>query len=101
VHVYNNYFRGNALYGIASTMNGGVLAEGNYFTGVAFPCHSTSGYADSGPGRLVQRNNVFVGSGACEVGGSVVEPRTYYAYTLDPAANVPALVASGAGAGRL
>ena len=61
--------------------------------------YPTSGYADSGPGRLVQRNNVFVGSGPCEAGGSVVEPRTFYAYTLDAAATVPGLVASGAGAG--
>jgi hypothetical protein len=30
VHVYNNYYRNNELYGIASTMNGGVLVEGNY-----------------------------------------------------------------------
>jgi len=100
VHVYNNYFLGNELYGVASTMNGGVLVEGNYFSGVAHPCHSTGGYADSDPGRLVQRANVFAGSGACEAGGAVVEPRTYYAYTLDAAASVPALVASGAGAGR-
>ena len=100
VHVYNNYFRGNELYGIASTENAGVVAEGNYFTAVPYPCHSTSGYADSGPGRLVQRANVFVGSGPCEAGGSVVEPRTYYAYTLDAASSVPGLVASGAGAGR-
>jgi pectate lyase len=101
VHVYNNYFRGNELYGVASTMNGGVVVEGNYFTGVPFPCHSTGGYADSDPGRLVQRGNVFVGSGSCAAGGSVVEPRSFYAYTLDAAVNVPALVASGAGAGRL
>ena len=101
VHVYNNYFLGNELYGVASTMNAGVLVEGNYFSGVAHPCHSTGGYADSGPGRLVQRNNVFTGSGACEAGGTVAEPRTYYPYTLDAAASVPALVASGAGAGRL
>jgi pectate lyase len=100
VHVYNNYFRANELYGVASTENAGVLVEGNYFAAVAFPCHSTSGYADSGPGRLVQRANVFEGSGPCEAGGAVVEPRTYYAYTLDAAANVPALVTAGAGAGR-
>jgi pectate lyase len=31
----------------------------------------------------------------------VVEPRTYYAYTLDPAANVPAIVSAGAGVGRI
>ena len=43
VHVYNNYFLGNELYAVASTMNGGVLVEGNYFSGVAHPCHSTGG----------------------------------------------------------
>jgi pectate lyase len=101
VHVYNNYFRGNELYGVASTMNGGVLVEGNYVESVPFPCYSVSGYADSDPGRLVQRANVFTGSGPCEAGGSVAEPRTYYSYTLDAAASVPGLVRAGAGAGRL
>jgi pectate lyase len=43
VHVYNNYFLNNALHGVASTMNGGVLVEGNYFSGVPYPCFSTSG----------------------------------------------------------
>lgn len=99
VHVYNNYFLGNDLYGVASTENAGVLLEGNYFSGVPYPCYSRSGYADSGPGRLVQRNNIFTGSGPCEAGGSVVEPRTYYPYTLDSTASVPGLVAAGAGAG--
>jgi pectate lyase len=101
VHVFNNYFDGNELYGVASTMNGGVLVEGNNFNNVPYPCYSTSGYAESGPGRLVQRDNVFTNSGTCEAGGTVVEPRTYYSYTLDPAANVPALVQAGAGAGKI
>jgi pectate lyase len=101
VHVYNNYFLGNELYGTASTMDGGTLVEGNYFENVPFPCFSASGYADSGPGRLVQRGNVFVNSGPCEVNGSVAEPRTYYQYTMDGANNVPSMVRAGAGAGRI
>ncbi|WP_238434061.1 pectate lyase family protein [Micromonospora tarensis] len=101
VHVYNNYFLGNALYGVASTENAGVLVEGNYFRDVPFPLHSASGYADSGPGRAVQRGNVFVNSGQPETSGTVVEPRTYYPYQLDSATNVPALVTAGAGVGRL
>jgi pectate lyase len=101
VHVYNNYFDTNSLYGVASTMDGGVLVEGNYFANVPYPCYSASGYAESGPGRLVQRDNVFVGSGACEVSGSVAEPRTYYSYTLDAASSVPSLVQAGAGAGKI
>jgi pectate lyase len=100
VHVYNNYYDNVGAYGIASTENAGVVAEGNYFENVAFPCHSTGGYAESNPGRLVQRANAFVNSGVCEAGGTVTEPRTFYSYTLDPAANVPALVTAGAGVGR-
>ncbi|MFM9694423.1 pectate lyase family protein [Streptomyces europaeiscabiei] len=101
VHVYNNYYKGNAVYGVASTMNAGVVVEGNHFEGVPNPCYSASGYDASGPGRLVQRNNLFAGSGTCETNGTVTEPRTYYPYTLDPAANVPALVRAGAGTGRI
>ncbi|WP_449701864.1 pectate lyase family protein [Actinoplanes sichuanensis] len=101
VHVYNNYYRNIGLYGIASTENAGVVAEGNYFENVPYPCHSTGGYAESNPGRLVQRANAFAGSGVCEAGGTVVEPSTYYSYSLDPATSVPSLVMAGAGTGRI
>ncbi|MFY1636903.1 family 16 glycoside hydrolase [Solwaraspora sp. WMMB335] len=101
VHVYNNYYRGIGLYGVVSTENAGVLVEGNYFADVAYPCHSASGYADSGPGRLVQRGNVFVRSGGCETNGTVAEPGSYYSYRLDDAAQIPQIVAAGAGVGRI
>ena len=101
VHVYNNYFLNNALYAVASTENAGVLVEGNYFENVPYPIYSTNGYADSGPGRAVARNNVFVNSGTPETNGTVVEPRTYYGYTVDSPANVPALVRAGVGIGRI
>ena len=101
VHVYNNYYRANGLYGVASTENAGVLVEGNYFENVAFPCFSASGYADSGPGRLVQRNNVYAGSGVCEVNGAVVEPSTYYSYTVDNPASLPTTIPAGVGVGRI
>jgi pectate lyase len=99
VHVYNNYYRGTGLYGVASTMNAGVVVEGNYFENVPFPCHVR--YAESDPGRLVQRGNVFAGSGTCESAGSVAEPGTFYGYTMHEPANVPALVRAGAGVGRI
>jgi len=89
------------LYGVASTENAGVLVEGNYFENVAFPCFSASGYADSGPGRLVQRNNVYAGSGVCEVNGAVVEPSTYYSYTVDNPASLPTTIPAGVGVGRI
>jgi pectate lyase len=98
VHVYNNYFRANSSYGVATTMNAGVLVEGNYFENVPSPI--LVGYADSGPGRVVQRDNIFAGSGTPQTAGTVVEPRTYYAYTLDAASSVPAIVPAGVGVGR-
>ncbi|MEV4115510.1 right-handed parallel beta-helix repeat-containing protein [Nonomuraea sp. NPDC049695] len=101
VHIYNNYFLNNELYGVASTQNAGAVVEGNYFENVAHPLYSASGYADSGPGRAVQRNNVFVNSGAPETAGTVVEPRTYYSYTVDPPQGVPSAVRAGAGYGRI
>lgn len=101
VHVFNNYYRNIGLYGIASTENGGVLAEGNYFENVAFPCHSASGYADSAPGRLVERNNVFVNSGTCETGGTVADPRSFYSYTVDNPLTVPSTVPAGVGVGKI
>ncbi|MQM27645.1 pectate lyase family protein [Glycomyces albidus] len=101
VHVYNNYFRANELYAVASVMNAGVLVEANYFANVPFPCHSASGYADSDPGRLVERSNVFTASGRCETAGTVAEPRNYYPYTLDAASSLPTTVPAGAGAGQV
>ena len=44
VHVYNNYYFNNE-YGVASTMDAGVLVEGNYFENVDGP--TLVGYADS------------------------------------------------------
>ncbi|MBV2365610.1 polysaccharide lyase family 1 protein [Streptomonospora nanhaiensis] len=93
VHVYNNYYRDNAEYGVASTMDAGVLVENNYFENVDNPTHV--GYADSDPGRIEARGNVLDGSGALETAGSVPEPP--YSYDLDNAANVPGIVSGGAG----
>ncbi|HLT10384.1 MAG TPA: RICIN domain-containing protein [Micromonosporaceae bacterium] len=96
VHVYNNYYFNNE-YGVASTMNAGVLVEGNYFENVDDP--TLVGYAGSGPGSLVQRNNVFVNSGSPQSSGGVAA--IPYSYSLDPASNVKSIVTAGAGAGRI
>ena len=98
VHVFNNYYFGNE-YGVASTMNAGVVVEGNYFENVEDT--TLVGYAGSDPGRVVARQNHLVNSGAPQTAGSVVEPSTYYSYKLDNAANVKAIVTSGAGVGKL
>lgn len=99
VHVFNNYYVGNSGYGVASTMDAGVLVEGNYFDGVANPMVTQTG--DSDPGRIVQRNNVFVNSGTPQTSGTVGDPRSYYSYTLDDPNTIPTIVRSGAGVGKI
>jgi pectate lyase len=98
VHVYNNYYRDNS-YGVASTMDAGVVLEGNYFFSVNNPARvDFSGDL----GRLVARDNTLVECNhPVETRGSVVEPRTYYAYTPHRAAEVPEVVPAGAGTGKI
>jgi|GEM_PF-777194 len=92
-HVYNNYFLGN-VYGVASTMEANVLVEGNYFESVDAPTHV--GYGTSGPGNLVERNNVFL---QCafppETRGTVPEPP--YPYVVEDPSSIPERVKMGAG----
>ena len=96
VHVYNNLYAGNE-YGVASTMGAGVLVEANRFVDVEEP--TLVGYADSAPGTLVQRNNSFLRSGTPQAAGTVAS--IPYAYALDSASSVEAVVTAGAGAGRI
>jgi len=99
-HVFNNYYLNIGTYGVASTMNAGVLVEGNFFQNVPQPTITDiSGSAQ--PGRLVQRNNMFVSSGTPQSAGTVTEASTFYSYTLDPTANVPSIVMAGAGVGKI
>ncbi len=93
-HVYNNYYRDND-YGVASTQDAKVLVEGNYFEDVNDP--TLVGYAASSDGDLVQRNNVFSGSGSPESSGSVSNPP--YSYSLDNANSIPGIVSANAGPG--
>ncbi|WP_246366589.1 pectate lyase family protein [Kibdelosporangium persicum] len=97
VHVYNNYYASIGSYGVASTMEAGVLVEGNYFENTEDPFHRGEG--SSPAGSLVARNNHFVNSGSGDAGGSVRS--IPYSYTLDSASSVKSSVSSGAGTGRI
>jgi pectate lyase len=97
VHVFNNFYRSNGGYGVASTCNAGVLVEGNYFENVADPFHRGEG--SSPVGGLVARNNHFVNSGSGQTGGSVAG--IPYSYQMDPASSVKSIVTGGAGTGRI
>jgi pectate lyase len=97
VHVYNNYYANVGSYGVASTMEAGVLVEGNYFENTEDPFHRGEG--SSPAANLVARNNHFVNSGSGDAGGSVKS--IPYSYTLDSASSVKSSVSSGAGTGRI
>lgn len=99
-HVFNNYYLNIGTYGVASTMNAGVLVEGNFFDHVPQPTLTDiSGSAQ--PGRLVERSNIFQNSGTPQSSGTVVEPNTFYSYTLDPTSQIPTIVTAGAGVGKI
>ena len=97
VHVFNNYYNNITLYAIACTEGAGILVEGNFFENTADPFHL--GQADSCPGTLVARNNVFVNSGTGQTGGSVAA--IPYSYTVDNPNGVKASVMAGAGTGKI
>ena len=99
-HLYNNYLEDEAgttitsSYGNYSRGKTNMVLENSYFQGMNNPVVRDS------TATLVQRGNVFSGtSGKNESGGSGAawDPKTYYSYTLDKAADVPALLKSGVG----
>ena len=99
-HLYNNYLEDEAgtsitsSYGNYSRGRTNMVLENSYFQGMRNPVTRDD------TATVVQRGNVFSGtSGDNESGGpgAAWDPKKYYAYTLDKAADVPALLKSGAG----
>lgn len=100
VHVFNNYFRKNTLYGVSSNCEADVLVEGNYFFNVPIPYESLR-VGTSFPGDLVARNNILAGTtGQGSTRGTAFEASTFYNYTVDPPENIPQIVSSYAGSGK-
>ncbi|MFF0017784.1 pectinesterase family protein [Streptomyces sp. NPDC005374] len=97
-HLYNNFLEDvagtdiNSAYGNYSRGATKMVLENSYFQGIKNPVIKDS------TATVVQKGNTFVGtSGRNESGGTAFDPKTYYAYTPDATANVPALLKSGAG----
>jgi pectate lyase len=108
-HVYNNYYSEILSTGINSRNGATLLVEGNYFTESRNPL-GTFFYADN-PGVWEVHDNIFDASVVWESTsdqipagpnvqstGSVSVP---YQYTLDAAADVPGIVMSNSGVGKL
>ena len=100
-HVFNNLFDsrkdGMDLYAIASTEEADVVVEGNMFWKVPHPTYA--GYESSGPGDLLEFDNIYIHCGTPEIRGDAFDPRNTYNYTPDAAIDVPWLVMTYAGAG--
>ncbi|MFF6806206.1 pectinesterase family protein [Streptomyces sp. NPDC012616] len=99
-HLYNNFLEDVAgtdiksSYGNYSRGKTNMVLENSYFQGMTNPV------VRDATATLVQRGNLFSGtSGKNESGGSGAawNPKTYYPYTLDKTADVPALLKSGTG----
>ncbi len=98
-HVYNNYYKKNTLYGVSSNKEADVVVEGSYFLDVTLPM-DTCRDGDSTPGDVVERNNIFVNCGVPQTRGTSFDPSTYYSYSLDSAASIPAMLEAYAGSGK-
>ncbi|WP_210577724.1 pectinesterase family protein [Streptomyces sp. GESEQ-4] len=97
-HLYNNFLEDVAgtdiksSYGNYARGKTKMVLENSSFQGINNPVIKDS------TASIVQRGNVFSGtSGRNESGGTAFDPKTYYGYTLDQAADVPNLLKSGAG----
>jgi pectate lyase len=91
-HLYNNYLQNITGYGNYSRGSTKMVLENSYFQNVKDPF-----YPDS-TAQLRQSGSIMVScTGNQTTSGSAFTPSSYYSYTLDPAANVPALLRTSAG----
>jgi pectate lyase len=91
-HLYNNYMQNITGYGNYSRGATKMVIENTYFQNVKNP------YYPDTTAQLRQTGSIVTGSsGRQETRGPAFDPRSFYSYTPDPAANVPALVSAGAG----
>ncbi len=77
VHVYNNYYDGNAKYGIGSTTDSDIFAENNYFRNCSKPMMI------SGQGTDAAGEGTFSGEdgGMIKAYGNIFEGGTYVPYS--------------------
>jgi len=101
-HVFNNYYDGTQAgmqgYGIASTDSADVVVESDYFRNVKDPAHVSEG--NSGPGDLLEKNNIYENCGTPQTQGNAFNPTFYYSYKKDDPAKIPAILTKYAGSGK-
>ncbi|MFC9679382.1 pectinesterase family protein [Streptomyces sp. NPDC056948] len=93
-HLYNNYLSSQLsdgdpvwTYGNWSRGRTKMVIENSFYDGVQHP------YQADATAELVQRGSILRNTtGRHDAWGTAFDPREFYAYRLDPAASVPALV---------
>ncbi|MFA5044439.1 MAG: T9SS type A sorting domain-containing protein [Paludibacter sp.] len=70
-HVYNNYYDGNAKYGVGSTMGSSVFVEGNYFRNCKHPMLTSMQGSDVWNTTTLQNDPNNMGTFSGEDGGSI------------------------------
>ncbi len=87
-HLYNNYLQNVTSYGNNARGATAMVVENSYFEKVKDPY-----FAGDATASVSQSGSVCVScTGKKQTTGTTFKPSDYYAYTLDPAADVPALV---------
>lgn len=99
VHVFNNYYAspGNN-YCVRAGRNAQLLIEGNYFDRVNSP-HQFNNSSDQATAHITARDNVYAQTSGDQAtgGGGTPFTKAPYAFTQNPASEVPALVKRCAG----
>jgi pectate lyase len=99
VHVFNNYFASPMNnYCVRAGRGAHLLIEANHFDHVNSP-HEFNNAEDQPTAHITARDNVYDGTTGNQATGGGGAPFTSVPYpvTLDPAANIPALVKACAG----
>ncbi|MER7794751.1 right-handed parallel beta-helix repeat-containing protein [Streptomyces sp. NPDC097640] len=92
-HLYNNYLQNVTGYGNLSRGQSKTVIENSYFDKVKDPY-----YNDTSAASLTQKGSVVVNSaGKQQTSGTTFTPGSHYSYTLDTAADLPALLKTYAG----
>lgn len=104
-HLFNNWCDNPTSthnYFIGVGMSANIYADGNYVN-----CYGevTQDMGDAGPNAKLTwdaaTNLIVLGDGVEFNTGNAFNPRSFYNYTLDPAANIPTILQQGAGAGKI
>ncbi|WP_433203138.1 RICIN domain-containing protein [Dactylosporangium sp. CS-047395] len=91
-HLYNNYLQNVTSYGNYARGSTKMVLENSYFD------HVNNPYYPDSTAQLKQSGSIVVNSsGKQQTSGSAFDPRSFYSYTLDPAADVPNLVKTYSG----